>query len=112
MTVLLRSRHGQIRLPGLLKGDIVIRDNLGSHKGACLRKAIAATGAEATLCSALQLRVQIRSKTHLKPHLRKAAGQLPRTSGAATGGLLSASQSKSAHAFSSPPRTTGVKQSG
>jgi transposase len=35
----------QVLVPTLSPGDIVIMDNLGSHKGACVRKAIEATGA-------------------------------------------------------------------
>jgi transposase len=35
----------QVLVPTLSPGDIVIMDNLGSHKGACVRKAIEAKGA-------------------------------------------------------------------
>jgi hypothetical protein len=35
----------QVLVPALLPGDIVVMDNLGSHKGASVRKAIEAVGA-------------------------------------------------------------------
>jgi len=35
----------QVLVPTLRKGDIVVMDNLGSHKGAGVRKAIEAAGA-------------------------------------------------------------------
>jgi len=35
----------QVLVPTLSPGDVVVRDNLGSHKGACVRKAIEAAGA-------------------------------------------------------------------
>jgi transposase len=34
----------QVLVPTLRKGDIVVMDNLGSHKGVCVRKAIEAVG--------------------------------------------------------------------
>jgi transposase len=36
----------QILLPALKRGDIVIMDNLGSHKGQAVRKAIRSVGAK------------------------------------------------------------------
>jgi transposase len=35
----------QVLVPTLRRGDIVVMDNLGSHKGVCVRKAIEAAGA-------------------------------------------------------------------
>jgi hypothetical protein len=48
----------QILVPALKPGDIVIIDNLGSHKGKTVRRAIRAAGAKAVLPAALQPRSQ------------------------------------------------------
>jgi transposase len=68
----------QFLAPGLLPGDIVIADRLGSHKGAAARAAIEARGAELWLLPAyshdLNPIEQVFAK--LKGLLRKAA---PRT---------------------------------
>ena len=44
----------QVLVPTLAPGDIVVMDNLGSHKGAGVRKAIEAAGATLALPAALQ----------------------------------------------------------
>jgi len=44
----------QLLIPTLKPGDIVIIDNLGSHKGKAVRRAIRAAGAKLFLPSALQ----------------------------------------------------------
>lgn len=41
-----RAYIEQVLVPGLAPGDIVIMDNLGSHKGKAVRRAIRATGAK------------------------------------------------------------------
>jgi transposase len=38
----------QVLVPELKAGDIVVIDNLGSHKGACVRAAIEAAGAKSS----------------------------------------------------------------
>ncbi len=48
----------QVLVPELRPGDIVVMDNLGSHKGAGVRDAIEAAGARSPLSSALQPRLQ------------------------------------------------------
>ncbi len=44
----------QVLVPELREGDIVVMDNLGSHKGASVRAAIEAAGAQLSLSPALQ----------------------------------------------------------
>lgn len=43
----LQTYIDRVLVPALRKGDIVVMDNLGSHKGAGVRKAIKAAGATA-----------------------------------------------------------------
>jgi hypothetical protein len=47
----------QVLVPELKPGDVVVMDNLGSHKGASVRSSIEAAGS-ASLSSALQSRLQ------------------------------------------------------
>src|ERR1700676_1629515 len=47
-----------VLVPALAQGDIVVMDNLGSHKGKAIRRAIRAAGGEAILPAALQSRSQ------------------------------------------------------
>lgn len=65
----------QVLVPELKPGDVVIIDNLGSHKGAGARRAIEAVGGDAALPPALQSRLQPDREgfAKLKAHLRKAA---------------------------------------
>ena len=48
----------QVLVPELSPGDIVVMDNLGSHKGPAVRAAIEAAGARASVPPALQPRLQ------------------------------------------------------
>ena len=58
----------QVLVPELKPGDVVVMDNLGSHKGASVRSSIEAAGS-ASLSSALQSRLQSNRK-----RLRQAQG--------------------------------------
>ena len=65
----------QILVPTLSKGDIVVMDNLGSHKGAAVRSAIEAVGAELRYLPPYSPDFNPIEKafSKLKAHLRKAA---------------------------------------
>jgi hypothetical protein len=64
----------QVLVPELRPSDIVIMDNLGSHKGAGVRAAIEATGSQAPVPSALQPRLQSDRKRLLKAQGTAAKG--------------------------------------
>lgn len=65
----------QVLVPSLHKGDIVVMDNLGSHKGAAVRSAIEAVGAELRYLPPYSPDFNPIEKafSQLKAHLRKAA---------------------------------------
>jgi transposase len=80
----------QYLVPTLAPGDIVIMDNLGSHKGQAVRKAIRATGAKLFFLPAyspdLNPIEQVFAK--LKTLLRKAAERTVETTWRRIGELL------------------------
>lgn len=65
----------QVLVPELRPGDIVVMDNLGSHKGAGVRQAIAAAGARLLYLPPYSpdLNPIENAFSKLKAHLRKAA---------------------------------------
>ena len=65
----------QVLVPTLHKGDIVVMDNLGSHKGVAVRTAIEAVGAELRYLPPYSPDFNPIEKafSQLKAHLRKAA---------------------------------------
>ncbi|MFO1125116.1 MAG: transposase [Methylocystis sp.] len=64
----------QVLVPTLRKGDIVVMDNLGSHKGANVRKAIEAAGATLLYLPALQSGLQSNRDGVLKTQSAAAKG--------------------------------------
>ena len=80
----------QVLIPTLKPGDIVIADNLGSHKGKVVRKAIRAAGARLLFLPKyspdLNPIEQVFSK--LKHRLREAAARTPDTICAAIAHIL------------------------
>ncbi len=65
----------QVLIPTLSEGDIVVMDNLGSHKGVAVRAAIEAVGAELRYLPLFSPDFNPIEKafSQLKAHLRKAA---------------------------------------
>src|SRR5690606_27334415 len=72
----------QVLVPSLRPGDIVIMDNLGSHKGKAVRRAIRAAGAKLFFLPKYSPDLNPIEKlfAKLKHLLRKAAGAHPRPS--------------------------------
>ena len=85
-----RTYVGRVLLPTLRAGDIVIMDNLGSHKGKGVRKLIRSTGAKLLFLPKyspdLNPIEQVFAK--LKQLLRKAAARTVETVCAAIGEIL------------------------
>jgi transposase len=87
----------QVLAPALRPGDIVVMDNLGSHKGSAIRRAICAAGAHLLFCRRAR-RTSIRSILRraqevfakLKTLLRKAEERTVDGLRRRIGGLLDA----------------------
>ena len=94
-------------MPTLKPGDIVIMDNLGSHKGKAVRRAIRAAGAKLFFLPPyspdLNPIEQVFAK--LKTLLRKAAERTVEATWRRIGALLTASPRTSAPTTSSTPDT-------
>jgi transposase len=81
-----------VLLPTLNRGDIVVMDNLGSHKGKAVRALIRSGGAKLFFCRNIRP-TQIpssRSFAKFKHLLRKAAARTVESTWAAIGRLLPA----------------------
>ena len=87
-----RTYVERVLMPTLREGDIVIMDNLGSHKGKALRRLIRSAGAKLFFLPKyspdLNPIEQVFAK--LKHLLRKAAARTPETVCAAIGDILGA----------------------
>ncbi|RWE98862.1 MAG: IS630 family transposase [Mesorhizobium sp.] len=98
----------KVLAPTLQPGDIVIMDNLGSHKGKAVRRAIRAAGARLFFLPKyspdLNPIEQLFSK--LKHWLRKAASRTVQTVCDAIGQILNPSHPPSAHTTSKTPAMT------
>ena len=80
----------QVLIPTLSEGDIVVMDNLGSHKGVAVRAAIEAVGAELRYLPPYSPDFNPIEKafSQLKAHLRKAAERTQEGLWATIGALL------------------------
>jgi transposase len=80
----------QVLVPTLRKGDIVMMDNLGSHKGVAVRTAIEAAGAKLRYLPPYSRDFNPIEKafSQLKAHLRKAAERTQEELWSAIGALL------------------------
>lgn len=84
----------KVLVPSLKPGDIVVLDNLGSHKGKAIRRAIRAAGARLLFLPKYSpdLNPIEQFFAKLKHHLRAAAARTPQTVCDAIGRILDAVQ--------------------
>ena len=94
-----RAYVEQFLVPTLSAGDIVVMDNLGSHKGQAVRKLIRSAGAKCSFCRAIRL-ISTRSSRSLpssSPCCAKPIRAPPRPLGTASAHFSTASNPRTVH---------------
>ena len=94
-----RAYVQQLLVPALKPGDIVVMDNLGSHKSKAVRHAISAAGARLSSCRNTRP-ISIRSS---RPSQRSSTGcARPRSEASKTSGATSATSSTQSSPTNAP----------